>query len=62
MARPNPIRKLMADPLPNLTFQKRKLFRPGDDEINYAYNVLNRYLFDNQLKQPEITTGQPRSA
>jgi hypothetical protein len=52
----------MADPLPNLTFQKRKLFRPDDDSINYAYNILNRYLFDNQLRQPEISTGQPRSA
>ena len=58
MARPNPIRAMMQMPLPSLTEQRRKSYRPDIDEINYTYNVLNRYIFDNELKRPPIVLGQ----
>lgn len=58
MARPNPIRAMMQMPLPSLTEQRRKSYRPSIDEINYTYNVLNRYIFDNELKRPPIALGQ----
>lgn len=57
MARPNPIRAMMQAPLPSLTEQRRKLYRPTIDEIIYTYNVLNRYVFDNELKRPPIELG-----
>jgi hypothetical protein len=58
MARPNPIRAIMEQPLPSITYQRRKSFRPSDSDVNYSYNLLNRYLFDNQLSKPKITQGR----
>lgn len=58
MARPNPIRKIMAQPLPGITYQRRKQFRPTHEEIIYAYKIINRYVFDNKLKRPEIKVQQ----
>ena len=55
MARPNPIRAIMEQPLPSITYQRRKLFRPSYADINYAYNIINKYVFDNQLIKPNIT-------
>lgn len=60
MARPNPIRAYMEAPLPSITYQRRLQFRPSYDEINYVYNICNRYLFDNRLKQPYIEQGSRR--
>ena len=60
MARPNPIRAIMETPLPSLTYQRRKSFRPSYADINYAYNICNRYLFDNRLRKPEIEQGSRR--
>ena len=60
MARPNPIRAIMEAPLPSLTYQRRLSFRPSYADINYAYNICNRYLFDNRLRKPVITQGQRR--
>lgn len=62
MARPNPVRKIMATPLPGITYQRRKSFRPSDTDINYAYNILNRYVFDNVLVRPDIQKGTLRKA
>lgn len=58
MARPNPLRSLMQAPLPGITFQRRKLFRPDLAEVQYAYKLINRYIFNNRLKTPEIVLGQ----
>lgn len=58
MPRPNPIRSIMEQPLPSITYQRRKLFRPGYADINYAYNIINKYVFDNQLTKPSITQRQ----
>jgi hypothetical protein len=58
MARPNPIRSLMEAELPGITYQRRKLFRPSMYDALYAYKIINRYVFDNQLRRPEIILGQ----
>lgn len=55
MARPNPIRAIMEQPLPSITYQRRKLFRPSYADIKYAYNIINKYVFDDQLIRPKIT-------
>ena len=57
MARPNPIRSMMAYPLPSITYQRKKSFRPTEEDIIYSYNILNKYIFNNQLVRPEITQG-----
>ena len=62
MARPNPIRAIMATPLPSITYQRRKSFRPSNEDIIYAYNIINRYVFDNQLRRPEIVQRSLRKA
>ena len=54
MARPNPISSIMAQPLPSITYQRSKLYRPGIAEVVYSYNIVNRYIFDNQLRRPDI--------
>lgn len=58
MARPHPLRRLMKTPLPTITEQKQKLFRPNRREINEIYNLLNRYIFKNQLIRPPMYVGQ----
>lgn len=60
MARPNPIQSLMQYELPSLTEQRAKVYRPDLDEINWVYNKLNFYIFDNELKRPPIKIGQWR--
>jgi hypothetical protein len=62
MARPNPIRKIMETPLPSVTCQKTKPFRPTDADVIYAYNLINRYVFDKELRRPEITQATIRKA
>jgi len=60
MARPNPIRAIMEAPLPSITYQRRLQFRPSYAEINYVYNICNKYLFDNTLRKPVIEQGSRR--
>lgn len=60
MARPNPIRSIMEAPLPSITYQRHKGFRPSYSDIKYAYNIINRYCFDNQLRMPVIEQGSRR--
>lgn len=62
MARPNPIRSIMAAQLPSITYQRRKLFRPSPADVTYAYNVLNRHVFDGVLCRPKIRMGTIRGA
>jgi hypothetical protein len=52
----------MEQELPSLAYQRAKLFRPKHADIIYAYNILNRYVFDNQLVRPEITQGRVKTA
>ena len=60
MARPNPIKAIMEADLPSLTYQRRKLFRPAIHDAIYAYKIINRYVFDNQLRRPIIELGQTK--
>jgi hypothetical protein len=57
MARPNPIRRLMSEPLPPKTAQRRLPYRPKLEEVEYTYQILNKYVFDNALKKPPIRQG-----
>ena len=60
MARPNPIRKIMAQELPGITYQRRKSFRPAENDIVYAYNLINKYVFDGVLVRPVLVQGSYR--
>jgi len=62
MARPNPIRKIMQSALPTKTEQRKFPYRPQIQELEYTYDLLNRYVFDNALNRPEITTRQHQKA
>ena len=62
MARPNPIRTIMESPLPSKTYQRRKLFRPTASDAIYAYNIINRHVFDGVLHRPEIRLSSLRKA
>lgn len=62
MSRPNPLRRIMSLELPSITYQKRKSFRPTDDDIAYSYNIINKYIFDGVLKRPVILKGTIRQA
>jgi len=62
MARPNPLRKIMSQELPSITYQRRKSFRPTDEDIVYSYNIINKYIFDGVLTRPAITKGTIRRA
>jgi hypothetical protein len=50
----------MEAPLPSITYQRRLQFRPSYAEINYVYNICNKYLFDNTLRKPVIEQGSRR--
>lgn len=60
MARSNPIRAVMQAELPSITYQRRKLFRPDVSDAIYAYKIINRYVFDNQLRRPIIEIAQTK--
>ena len=62
MARPNPLRRIMELELPSITYQRRKQFRPADQDVAYAYKIINRHIFDNSLKMPPIEQGVLRKA
>ena len=62
MSRPNPIRAIMEAPLPSITYQRRKLFRPGPEDVLYAYKIINRHVFDNQLDRPQLVVKQIKGA
>ena len=58
MARPNPLRRIMTAELPSITYQRRKLFRPRAHDVVYAYDLINRQVFKNQLQRPDIRMGR----
>jgi len=53
---------MMQAPLPSLTYQRRKSFRPDLDEVDYFYKKINYYVFDNSLKKPHIKLGTIKQA
>ena len=50
MARSNPIKAIMEAELPNITYQRRKLFRPSFDDTLYVYKIINQYTHEKFLK------------
>jgi hypothetical protein len=57
MARRHPLKEIMSSPLPSISYQKRKLYRPSIKEVRYFYKILNYYVFDNKLSMPPIYLG-----
>ncbi len=57
MARPNPLRRLMKTPLPSIQLQRQKPYRPNIREVREIYDLINRYVFRNQLVRPPILLG-----
>ena len=57
MPRLNPLVRMMQTPLPSITYQKRKQYRPELEEVHYIYDKVNLYVFDNELRRPPITLG-----
>lgn len=47
----------MQAPLPSITYQRRKQFRPSIDEVEYTYDILNKHIFYNALARPPISMG-----
>lgn len=52
--------ELMNTSLPSLTEQKRLVYRPSMREVIKVYDLLNREIFKNKLKRPEIQLGVRR--
>jgi hypothetical protein len=57
MARPHPLKEIMNSPIPSVTYQKRKLYRPNIQEVQKVYCLINRYVFNNKLVMPPIELG-----
>ena len=57
MAESSPIYQLMQEPLPMRTYQRRKAFRPSHEEVADFYQLINCYVFDSVLRQPDIRLG-----
>lgn len=62
MSRINPVISLMKSPLPSISQQRKLIYRPEIDEVIYVYNLLNKYIFDYKLTQPEIEMKTIRKA
>lgn len=56
----DPLHLLMQTTLPNRSTQRRKLYRPGIDELHRVYDLINEFIFDHALTRPEITTVNSR--
>ena len=54
------LRDLMDTPLPNLTAQKRLLFRPDLQDVEHVYDLINQHVFNNVLIRPNIKLGKCR--
>lgn len=61
MARPHPLKELMKTPLPPISYQRRKGYRPSLREVKQIYKTLNKYVFNNKLIMPPIEIGVCRT-
>jgi hypothetical protein len=50
--------RLLETPLPSISRQRRKPYRPDEQEINRIYSLINRAVFDGQMTRPRIVTGR----
>lgn len=62
MARTNLIKRIMHSTLPAKTYQRRLLYRPALDEIDYYYDLLNKHIFAGELISPIIYVGRIKNA
>ena len=46
--------ELMREELPPIAYQKRLLYRTDRDEVIALYRLINKTIFNNKLKMPEI--------
>lgn len=46
--------------LPSLASQKRRDYKICEDEAKYTFNIINRYVFDDQLPTPNFIIKQSR--
>ena len=58
MARPHPLRTLMNTPLPPISAQRRKLYRPSLREVYKTHALINKYIFGNKLERTTISIGR----
>lgn len=58
MARPHPLKVLLETPLPTLSQQKGKCYRPTIQEAKRIYDLLNKYVYNNELVRPPIELGR----
>ena len=56
------LRCLLETPLPSISQQRRKPYRPDEQEINRIYSLINRAVFDGQMIRPSIVTGRETGA
>ena len=54
------LNSIMERPLPKITFQRKKMYRPSIDEAIYTYKLVNYLIFDNQLVLPIIHMEQTK--
>mgnify|MGYP000104829482 CR=1 FL=1 len=54
MARRNPIIEMMGEPLPSLSYQRAKLFRPTRRELLTTYDLINKHVFKNAMYRPQL--------
>lgn len=52
--------ELMNLPLPSITEQKRLYFRPSVYQVHHIYEMLNYYVFDNDLRKPNLIIAPRR--
>ena len=48
------LKELMSKELPNITYQKRRLYRTNQQEVLELFNIINQEVFDNKLSKPKI--------
>lgn len=46
--------ELMSTELPNITYQKKRLYRTNADEVYELFNIINEEIFNNELPKPKI--------
>lgn len=46
--------ELMSTELPNLTYQKKRLYRTNLEEVYELFDIINQEVFDGELPKPKI--------
>ena len=58
MTAQNQLIRLLNTALPSPSQQRRKPYRPTEQEINRIYSLINRAVFDGVMRRPGIVTGR----